>query len=493
MWISQSKTISTASTLGDKAIGDIVKLNVGGVAIDFIVIQQGNPDTNLYDRSCDGTWLLMKDIYESRVWHSSAVNNYTNSTIHSYLNGTFLGLFDSNIQSIIKQVKIPYVNGTGSSGSVASGSNGLDTRIFLLAAYELGWTQATNSYLPIDGSCLSYFSNTATTDSKRIAYYNGTATYWWTRSPSIGNAINATFVNTAGNFNWNECNISQGIRPALILPSTLAVEEDGTVMSTEAPTEETTIQVAKEVKKAWIGNSNGIAKLFYSGGLALSELPVGSLVSMNVGGVAKNFMVVHQGLPSSLYDSSCDGTWLLMKDVYESRQWHSSNSNSYKASTIHTYLNGTFLNLFDADIKAQIKTVKIPYVNGTSSSAVASGSSGLSAQIFLLSGYEVGFTTSVNSNFPVDGAKLDYFESGDTSGSTNRTKRIAYLNGTAAYWWLRSPYTSTIYSALRVRANGSSSYVNCSDSYGVRPALILPNNAVVNPTPNADGSYTLLA
>ena len=233
---------------------------------------------------------------------------------------------------------------------------------------------------------------------------------------------------------------------------------------------------------------NGVWKKCYSTGLPLSNLPVGTLVSMNVDGVAKSFIKVHQGLPSSIYDSSCNGTWLLMKDIYESRQWHSSNSNSYKASTIHTYLNGTFLNLFDADIKAQIKTVKIPYVNGTGSSAVASGSSGLSAQIFLLSGYEVGWTQSTNSYFPIDGACLSYF----SGTSATDSKRIAYLNGSATSWWLRSPRTSNTRGAWYVYTNGDCYNSNCSNSYGIRPALILPSEAVVNPTPNADGSYTLL-
>lgn len=40
-----------------------------------------------------------------------------------------------------------------------------------------------------------------------------------------------------------------------------------------------------------------------------------------------------------------------MKDIYENRQWHSSNTNDYANSTIHSYLNSTFLNLFESNIK----------------------------------------------------------------------------------------------------------------------------------------------
>lgn len=216
--------------------------------------------------------------------------------------------------------------------------------------------------------------------------------------------------------------------------------------------------------------------------VALSTKAVGSTVKLKVNGTAREFLVVHQGKPSSLYDESCNGTWLLMKDCYESRQWHSSNSNSYKASTIHSYLNGTFLNLFDADIREVIKQVKIPYVNGTANAAVASGANGLSCKIFLLSGYEVGFRQSDNQYFPIDGAKLSYFEAG--TGSSALNKRIAKLNGSAAYWWLRSPYTSSTSGAWRVNSNGGCGSDYCTDSYGIRPALILPSDLLVS----ADGS-----
>lgn len=216
-------------------------------------------------------------------------------------------------------------------------------------------------------------------------------------------------------------------------------------------------------------------------GTPVGNLPVGTIVKTPVNGTAKEFIVVHQGLPSSLYDASCSGTWLLMKDIYENRQWHSSNSNAYAASTIHSYLNGTFLNLFDAGIKAQIKQVKIPYAYDGTSSTVASGANGLSAKIFLLGGYEVGWTTSDSIYFPVDGAKLSYFDAG--TGTTANNKRVAYLNGTATGWWLRSPHSGTSFGWI-VLASGSDSGSYASASFGIRPAFILPSDTLVDENMN---------
>lgn len=222
--------------LGTKAVGSIVKIKVNGASKDFIVVHQGKP-SSVYDDSCAGTWLLMQDIYESRQWDSSNTNDYANSTIHSYLNGVFLGLFESNIRNAIKQVKIPYRKGHGTSKTVTSGSNGLSAKIFLLSTTE---TSFSYSYMPRgEGAELAYFKGCADSDSdsKRVAYLNGSATSWWLRSPGCNITSNrALAVGSAGTSGDTNCSNSRGIRPALILPSSLLVSDDGTVSVNTAPT-----------------------------------------------------------------------------------------------------------------------------------------------------------------------------------------------------------------------------------------------------------------
>ena len=219
--------------LGTKSVGSIVKIKVNGASKDFIVVQQGNPNTSTYDSSCAGTWLLMKDIYTTSTFGNS--NSYKDSSIHSYLNNTFYNLIDSEIRAAIKQVKIPYQNGTGSGGSLATGTSGLSTKVFLLSGYEVGWTTSDNGYFPKDGVRLAYFGNSSGGNSKRVAYNGSSAAVWWLRSPYTSSNGSVWYVYTGGSYGSIWYSGSYGVRPAFILPSTLVVSDDGTVSVNTAP------------------------------------------------------------------------------------------------------------------------------------------------------------------------------------------------------------------------------------------------------------------
>ena len=235
--------------LSSKAVGSIVKIKVNGTLRDFIVVQQGKP-SSIYDESCNGTWLLMKDLYESRQWHSSNVNDYANSTIHKWLNNEFLNLIDANIRAQIRQAKIPYRPGSGTSMSVNSGANGLSAKIFLLSNIEVGG-QTDWSYMPHDGARLAYFEyGTGTSaNNKRLAYLNGSAAGWWLRSPHTGNSSYACYVHSNGNSYYASlCSYSYGVRPALILPSSLLVSDDGSVSTNTAPTTPSSISVPSSIQ-----------------------------------------------------------------------------------------------------------------------------------------------------------------------------------------------------------------------------------------------------
>ena len=295
-------------TLSSKAIGSTIKLKVNGSARNFIVVHQGKP-SSVYDDSCNGTWLLMQDIYENRAWHSSNTNDYANSTIHSYLNSTFLNLFESNIKNAIKQVKLPYRKGSGTSTTVTSGSNGLSAKIFLLSATE---TSFDFSYMPSgEGAELAYFKGCAdnSSDSKRVAYLNGSATGWWLRSPDCyyvsGGAL---YVGSSGDWRGNHCSNSYGIRPALILPSTLLVSDDGTVSTNTAPSTPGSISVPSSI----MGGTN-ISISWAKSSDAESNL-AGYKVERSTNG-GSSWSQIYQGTATSTTNNVAFGTTSVMYRV----------------------------------------------------------------------------------------------------------------------------------------------------------------------------------
>ena len=293
--------------LGAKAVGSIVKIKVNGAAKDFIIVHQGKP-SSVYDDSCNGTWLMMKDIYTTYTFGNN--NSYKDSSIHTYLNGTFYNLIDSDIRAAIKQVKIPYLNGTGGGdGSLATGANGLSTKVFLLSGYEVGWTTSDDRNFPKDGIRLAYFGSGSGGNSKRVAYNGSSADRWWLRSPHTDNYGSVWAVNTEGSYDAGRWNYhSDGVRPALILPSTLFVSNDGTVSTNTAPSTPWNISVPSSI----MGGTN-ISISWAKSSDAESNL-AGYKVERSTDG-GWSWSLFYQGTATSTTDSIAFGTTSVMYRV----------------------------------------------------------------------------------------------------------------------------------------------------------------------------------
>lgn len=222
---------STSILASELAVGSTVKLMENGSAVEYLVVNQGIPSgSSMYDTSCNGVWLLRKDIYhEKRAWDTTDAD-YENSDIHAYLNSTFFNLFDVNTKSAIQQVKIPCYKKSGSNWNIGEGSNGVSTKVFLLGGYEVGWTQLTNNYFPVDGASLSYFIGAD--DVKRMAYLNGELGYWWLRSMYISSTSKVWRVSTYGYANNEECSDSRagGVRPALVLSNNALFDKNTMIL-----------------------------------------------------------------------------------------------------------------------------------------------------------------------------------------------------------------------------------------------------------------------
>lgn len=211
---------------GNLGIGATVKLMENSVATDFIVVQQGLPGS-MYDSSCNGTWLLRKDVYsQTMAWdrqdEGSGTIVYDYCSLKTWLNNDYMALLGGTEQATVKEVKVPYVKYVGSSSSVVSGAEGAIAKAFPLSASEVGWTSTIDSTILADGSRLAYFldGNSTEAKNKRIGYLSGSAISYWTRSPKGPSAniweVRSTGENTALASNY----VNGHVRPALIIPST---------------------------------------------------------------------------------------------------------------------------------------------------------------------------------------------------------------------------------------------------------------------------------
>ena len=222
-----------------------------------------------------------------------------------------------------------------------------------------------------------------------------------------------------------------------------------------------------------------ISKLFspISTGTSAGDIDVGAAVKINENGQPVDYLIVHQGLPSDIYDASCEGTWVLRKDILENIAWGTRNPPNYNwgDTSSYQYLNSdNFINIYEKNVIESIKQVKIPYQVGDIGTglSVRFGEDGLPAKIFWLSGTELGF--SGGDSIDGEGAKLEYFKNAPETGGSE--SRIAFFNGQPSDYYTRSPANNTFWvgsNSCHITTGGDiSSYYN-DNLYGNRPCIIL--------------------
>ena len=210
----------------------------------------------------------------------------------------------------------------------------------------------------------------------------------------------------------------------------------------------------------------------------LGNKSVGSIVKLKENGVLVDFYVAKHDYENGLNGSG--RTLVVRKDCYDTRQWHTSNVNAYATSAIDTWLNSTYKNLLDADIRGVIGTTKIKYTPGNGNTTVGT----LERAIFLLSVTELGKTAS-------------YANTEGTALSIASSLQIAYLNGSAVVQWTRSPLTGSTDNAVYLGTSGGVGNGYCASARGSRPAFTLPStlsvsddgSVSVNTAPTISGSY----
>ena len=207
--------------LGNKAVGSIIKLKESGKLVEFYVAKHN------YESGLNGsgrTLVVRKDCYDTRQWHTSNVNAYATSAIDTWLNSTYKGLLDADIQGVLGTTKFYYTPGNGNTAKST-----LSRAVFLLSGTELG---QSHTYMVAEGTAL----DTAVINLLKIAKLNGSAVAQWTRSPSTSLTYYAWDLSSGGSLDYDGCSRASGARPAFTLPSNLSVSDDGTVSVNTAPT-----------------------------------------------------------------------------------------------------------------------------------------------------------------------------------------------------------------------------------------------------------------
>lgn len=141
-----------------------------------------------------------------------------------------------------------------------------------------------------------------------------------------------------------------------------------------------------------------------------------------------------------------------LKTTY-SMNGSNTNVNGWRGSTMRTSTMATLLNQLSSDLKSVLK-----FVNKVTS--VGNNSSGLettSDKLFLLSEIEVFGATQYS--YAGEGKQYEYYTAGNST--------IKKVNGSAYYWWERSPRSGDTNFFCYVTDNGYTNSYGASNSSGV--------------------------
>lgn len=398
----------------------------------FKTSQTSGVDVAMCDSEYDGykgsgQWFNMNNEQPNTGgWSSSRMRSTTLPLVKSAL--------PSELTSVIKTTSI-YSDNTGGGSDTASYVTATQDDLYLLAEWEIfGARSFANS---AERNYQQQYAYYIAGNSKVKYRHNSTATAvnWWERSVCAEYSNRFCNVNASGAATNYITATSYGLAPAFKVGSNPPPQP-------------------------------------------ISALAVGSSVFCNVSGTKKEFIVVHHGNPdTSIYDSSCDGTWLLQKEPSGfGIKWAMSTGTYYNQSNIKAYMSEA---IDEIDIKDIIKTVKIPWC--AYGSTYHTLSDGDECKGFPLSMTEVGLTSSDLSYVPDgDGAKLDYFESG--TGSSANEKRLALTDIVSRNWWTRSIRTDNNAVAWFIYMNGGGNSANVTDSddYRYRVAFIIPSDTEID-------------
>lgn len=190
-------------------------------------------------------------------------------------------------------------------------------------------------------------------------------------------------------------------------------------------------------------------------GMAQQFFKVGDSKTVNIGGTNYEVQIIGFNHDDKVSGGKAAYSFQLVDCLNQTQQMNTSNTNTggWNDSAMRGRMS-TYKSQLPAALRNVIKTVKKKSGTGGGSS---SGTQQTNDDLFLLSEIEIFGTTTYS--VAGEGTQYEWYKAGNS--------RIKKVNGSADYWWERSPYSGNTGTFCIVGSSGSAGNYGASNSCGV--------------------------
>lgn len=190
-------------------------------------------------------------------------------------------------------------------------------------------------------------------------------------------------------------------------------------------------------------------------GMAQQFFKVGDSKTVNIGGTNYEVQIIGFNHDDKVSGGKAAYSFQLVDCLNQTQQMNTSNTNTggWNGSAMRGRMS-TYKSQLPAALRNVIKTVKKKSGTGGGSS---SGTQQTNDDLFLLSEIEIFGTTTYS--VAGEGTQYEWYKAGNS--------RIKKVNGSADYWWERSPRSGDTYSFCGVNSSGTANYSGANSSGGV--------------------------
>ena len=198
-WETIQKAVQTGNT-DVYNVGDTKAIDLTNFGTHTLRIANKTACESETSETACGFVVEFADCISETIMNSTNTNvgSWKASTMRTYLNNTIYSSLPSDLQNVIVSTKV--ITGHGSAETTNSETQ---DKLYLLSAKEV-WGTAQDDTVNTETRQLDYYKNqgvTATSYAAAIKKYNGSAIFWFLRSPYSGN--DSAFIRVGSLGNWS--------------------------------------------------------------------------------------------------------------------------------------------------------------------------------------------------------------------------------------------------------------------------------------------------